>query len=278
LAGPQARAQFHTGPIAAGAGGAGRAAVDPSEASFLNPASLSFIKNYNLAAGYQASDHPLAGHRAEFSGMISDATENGMVPGSLAYSHRYTEPPLAASPYTEEDVAVAISRVVMPHIALGLGAHRQLYMPSVGSTSAQNNATLGALWAPSSVVGVAAVAYDILPVDPDPGMPDGSKQKPTYAVGLFAQPLPFLRLRADVVRPTEGLRNGRTNAMLGLESQFHPEFLFRLGAEWLETEDQTVLTAGLGWHGPRLSLEYAFQKDVRVDGGFRHLIDLWLPL
>lgn len=271
-----ARAQFQTGPIAAGYGGAGRASADAAESSFLNPAALSQIQKYNLAIGYQVGSHPADGQRTNYSGLIADGSPDRIVPGSLAFVHRFTEPSPSGGAYTEQDVAIAVSAFVLPRLSLGLGAHRQMYRPSTGEEGAQNNATLGALYAISQSFGIGAVAYDIVPVDV--AVPRSIRQMPIYALGMQWIASEFFRMRLDVVRPTEGPRNGRTNVMAGFETQFRPRFVFRGGGQWRETDDRMLVTTGFGIRGPRLSVEYAFEKDVRVAGGVRHMVDLWIPL
>ena len=272
-----AAAQFHVGPIASAMGGAGRAATEASESSFLNPAALSHISHYNVDVGYQHLDHPVEGQRTEYSALIADGNEDRVVPGSLSFVHRFTEPSPNGGAYTEQDFQAAISGFAGRQMSIGIAAHRQLYMPSVGEAGAQNNVTLGALWAVSPTVGIGLVASDLIPSDAR--VPQNVRQTPTYALGsqmILASAM--IHVRADLVHPTEGPHNGRNNLMLGLETKFRPDFVFRLGTQWDETEDKMLVSTGLGFHGPRLSVEYAFQKDVRVQGGIRQMIDLWLPL
>ena len=276
VAAGRAEAQFYTGPIASGAGGAGRAAADASESSYLNPASLSFIKDYNVSFAYASSDHPVDGARITYAGMLADGTAERLVPGSLSFVHRFTEYPDQSGAYTEQDYQASFSGMVARGLSLGASAHRQLYKPGRGSEATQDNATIGALWVPTTSLGLAAVGYDLIPSNV--GAPALVRQSPTYAVGINYLFSDLFRVRADVVRPTEGPRNGRNNVMAGFESQFRPDFIFRAGMQWRETEDKTMWTVGVGFHGPRLSFDYAFEKDLRVDVGFRHVIDMWLPL
>jgi hypothetical protein len=101
---------------------------------------------------------------------------------------------------------------------------------------------------------------------------------PTFALaGNFVYEKTF-RARLDLIRPDTNNSGRRTNVAAGIETFFAERLAFRTGCYWRETSDQTYISAGLGYLGPKLSIDYSFQQDVRNGYNYRHLIDLWLPL
>jgi hypothetical protein len=80
-----------------------------------------------------------------------------------------------------------------------------------------------------------------------------------------------------VARPLRDNPKNRTNAGVGLETILEQAIAFRTGVNWQETENKTLFAVGIGYRGPRLSIDYTFEKDTRVDEATRHLVDLWMP-
>jgi hypothetical protein len=277
-----ARAEFLTGPVAAAMGGAGRAAADPGESVLLNPASLPHLQFYTVASHFLAGWHSRAGNERGFALLISDGTPDTLFPGALSFSRRWTDFAQGAGSVMEQDLQLTVGGMIGRKVALGVSGRRRNWVPVEGLSGvygqeyAQNNADIGLLATPVKWLGIGLVASDIL--NTDENIPRGVRLVPTYGVGAHILMYENFRLRLDLVRPDVDNPDRRTNVMVGLESHFAEEGAFRLGAQWRETADQMWLSAGFGFLGPRLRVDYTFQKDVRVADGTRHLFDLWLPL
>lgn len=274
----EARAQFFTGPAASGAGGAGRAAVDLGESSFLNPAAVAFIQRYNVTGIYGISYHPAIGNVNEYAASIADGTSESLIPGALTYVRRHTDNPNGVGD-TQQDIQLSIAGTPIRKVAFGVAGHRMTDSVSTaigGNDYEQWNMHVGAIYVPVESVGIGVVAYDILP---GTSAPVGVHLVvPTFALGVNYVYQKIFRARLDFVRPDTNNDGRRINVMTGLETVFGEYFVLRLGSEWRETADQNYLTVGLGYKGPRLSFDYSFQKDVRTADNYRHLIDLWLAL
>lgn len=271
------QAQFFTGPAASAAGGAGIAAVDGGESSFLNPAGVAFIQHYNASVIAGVGKHPVEGDSNVMAASLADGTKDAMVPGALTYVRKRIDSPGGLSD-TQTDIAVTIAGFPHRKLSLGITGHRltnQLLSSSYGAEFTQYNMHLGAVFVPVTNIGVGIVAYDIAPGD---ATPRGIHVVPTYAVGINLLYEKFFRARFDVVRPDTNNPGRRNNVHLGLETFFQELIAFRVGGQWRETTDQGFFTAGLGYRGPKLSIDYSFQKDVRTGENGRHLIDLWLAL
>lgn len=259
-------------------GGAGRAAIDGGESSFLNPAALAHMREYYFAGHFEHGSHPREGDFNRYALQIADGTSS-IVNGSFSYYRQNIDLPAGASAGSrlDQDFQLAFGGVVIPNVALGASAH---YLSQSGQSrdDAQLNGNVGLIVSPTESFGIGVVGYDIAPVDRSSASPD-RRVIPTWAVGAnYAFP-EILKVRFDLVRPDiQSFSDRRINVMAGLESFFSTDFAFRLGSQWLETSNQLNLTAGIGFKGPRLSFDYTFQKDIREAGGVRHFVDLWMPL
>ena len=268
-------AQFMAGPIASGSGGAGRASIDPGEISFLNPAGVAHLQRYYASAGYASAEHPRDGNLTRYNVLLADGTLGISMPGAFSYVRRNIDKPGFSS--TEQDIALTLAGFSLNKLAMGVTAHR-LMSSTGGRDDNQDNATVGFIFNPKMWLGLAFVAYDILPTSDS--VPLAVREIPTFAVGAHVLFNEIFSVRCDVIRPDiqRGYDGRRNDVAVGLESFFRRDLAVQLGAQFRETADQTLMTTGFGYHGPKLSFDYSFQKDVRSATGTRHVVDLWMPL
>lgn len=271
-----AKSQVFTPTIAGAMGGAGRAAVDGGESAFLNPASIAHMREYFVGMHYQRGEHPREGDFSRYALQLTDGT-SALIPGGASIYRQKIDLPNGAGSRTDQDIQVGVAGFAIPKLAVGVSGH-YFTQSGQGRDDTQWNGGVGLIFSPTDDLGVGLVGYDIAPV-PSDALVD-RRLIPTFALGLHYVFSDLLRVRLDLVRPDiqPTFTDHRINVMGGLESFFATTFVFRLGMQALETADQMNLTAGFGYHGPRLSVDYSFQKDIRSAGGVRHLIDLWLPL
>jgi hypothetical protein len=273
LSGANAFSQIVNGTISAGAGDSGRAAVDPSESTLLNPASVAHLDRYYSSAHYGILTHPTEGDGDRLIFVLADGTPGNLASG--AFSYVKTHQKIGSFSWMAQDLQVSFGFFPINKFAIGASVHR--YMSSAREvTGNQDNGTLGFLFTPTNELGFALVGYDLL--NSSESIPMETRLKRTYAVAAHYLWQEKFRLRLDLVHPEVGNPKRRTDVMAGLESFFTDDFAFRLGAHWKETTDQMFLTTGVGFKGPRLSFDYSFQKDARASEGSRHMFDLWLPL
>jgi hypothetical protein len=270
-----AHAQFVTGAIAGAIGGAGRGAVDPGEVSYLNPASVAHLQQYYFSAHYHNGNYGVEGDRTNYGLLLADGMQGSVIPGAFSYTRKLIELPGVSA--TLQDFAVTLAGFPLRHVSLGVTGHRTMSSIPLREDT-QDNAHVGILVNPRPYLGLGLVVHDIL--NSTDSIPAVYRLNRTYSVGAHIMMTPTFRLRLDAAQPERqsGYEGRRTDVMGGLETFFNPEWTFRAGAQWKETLDQTNLTTGIGYRGPRLSFDYSFQKDVRSETGSRHLVDLWLPL
>lgn len=271
-AGSNAFSQIATGTTAAAMGGAGRAAVDAGENSWLNPAALTQARGYFFGAHGSIADHAITGNQKQYGLVAADNEADQLGAGSLSYIH--TNNSRSQGNLYTQDIQAAAAAQVLSNFSVGVAVHRLSQAVSVGTNQTQYNATLGVLWTPVTDLGFGLVGYDLIPQGHS--IPDDLRLIPTIAFGSDWIIKKFLQVRLDFSHPL-ALADGRTDVMAGLGTYFDQNFAFRFGTDWKETKNETWLTAGVGFTGPKLSVDYAFQKDIRQAEGHRHSIDLWMP-
>lgn len=274
-----ASAQFFTGPAASGAGGAGRAAIDSGESAFLNPASVGFLYRYYASAYFGLDQHEGGGGHNLWGASLADGSEGNLVSGALTYVRKHVDHSNQSND-TQQDLQVTVAGSPLPRFSIGVTGHRltnQLRAPSgVSADYEQFNAHIGLIYVPVTDFGVGFVAYDVVPVGDS--IPIGVRVVPTHALALNYLYEKVFRMRLDLVRPDMMNDGRRIDVMAGIEAFHQESFVLRVGGHWQETADRTYITAGFGYLGPRLSIDYSFQKEVRWGRNTRHLIDLWLTL
>ena len=278
---PTASAQVFTGPAASAAGGGGRAAVDPGETAFLNPASIAFLQKYNVSLFYGAAKHPREGEQNFMAASLADGTQDNIVSGALSYVRKRTDLSTAVGIVsdTQQDIQAALSGFALRKFAFGVAGHRltdQILSATAGSEYSQLNAHVGVIFVPIEMIGIGFVAYDVLPTSES--VAANYRLVPTHALAFNFLPAPQFRARLDFVRPDTMNPDRRINVNVGIETTFKEMLVLRLGSFWRETADQTYLTGGFAFQGPKLSFDYSYQTDNRSPDNARHLVDLWIVL
>jgi len=265
--------QITNGAISGGMGNAGRAAVDPGESAFVNPASVAHLTTYYSAVHYDFVNHSTEGDGNRLGLLLADGSEGNIVSGAFSYVKKNMEQ--ENSTWSGQDFQLTASGFVARPVAVGVSVHRWM-SGAEDVNSNQDNVNLGFLITPSNSIGIGVVGYDLL--NSDEAVPMIVRLKRTYALAGHILLMERFRFRLDLVHPETGNPGRRTEVMTGLESYFNEKFAFRLGGHWKETTDQMFVTTGIGFKGPRLSFDYSYQKDIRAGEGSRHMFDLWLPL
>lgn len=268
---------FRVGPISSALGGAGAASTDPTEAGWLNPATLVHVKQYHFAASSQQSHREYGDGYSDFGFMLADGGQDKIAAGSFSYVQRKT---LRGGPGAiaadQKDFQGSLATFI-PGSNISIGAtYRRLIHEQPGADVTQNTYSIGLLVPLGKAFGVGIVGRDLAGGAAD--APTEAQIIPSVAVGVHATLVDILQIRADIARSLRDNGLQRNDVRGGIESWFRPDFAFRLGGAWLENRDEMWMTAGLGFKGPRLSIGYAFEKEMRAGNGTRHTFDLWLPL
>jgi hypothetical protein len=268
----QASAQSFTGPAVSGTGGAGRAVIEGSESAILNPATLGYMDRYHMALPFSEGSHPTEGYSQTYGAILTDGSTDKMFPGALAYLR--SRDIRGGVESKRQDIHLALADRATKFLSIGVAGHYRTFEIVNSTKFNQTNMDLGALLTPLENVGLAVVAYNVL--SGSEGVPVAIRDVPTFAVGANYIYEETFSARVDAVRPDKFNPLHRTDLQAGLQMTFMESFAVRGGCNWKETADQTWLTGGLGYMGPRLSFNYAYQQELRESEGVRHIVDLWM--
>ncbi len=257
-------AQYFSGPKSNAMGGAGRAAGE-SEGHLLNPASLAHLKGYNLDGGYRYESHEDLGGTRDWSVNIADGSSESLFLGGFSYIN--SEQKLNGQITDIEDYVLSVGGFVIEGLSLGVQAQRWSRRPPSLSEQIIYQGSAGLLYTPLENFGMALVTYNFLD-EHEPQL------RPELALGLHYLYEPIFRARLDVSYPTKYNPNKKGIIMIGTETLFLSGFKPRFGAKFDDVAKKTILTAGVGWEGPKFAINYAFEKDVRTKDQHRQSFDL----
>lgn len=269
-----ATAQSFNGPQTSGMGGAGRAAVSPSESAFLNPASVPFFREYFATGFFAQGEHSQSGETQQYGALLSDGFPDRLFQGALGYVQTNSKPGVGTA--SSQDIYVAVGGFVYQNISFGLQAHRYLFKATGVAETTQYNGGAGLMYAYSKSLMFGVVASDILTAKDS--IPVVARLNKTFGAGVTYMYDKRFSVRFDAVRPTDQNPDNETDLMTGFETEAMEFLAFRSGFRWNQAvgPDRRVFTTGLGFKGPKLRADYGFEKDTKVAGGVRHSFDLWM--
>jgi hypothetical protein len=87
----------------------------------------------------------------------------------------------------------------------------------------------------------------------------------------------FVTFRFDVLQEQEQNPSRQLIERLGFESKVDEFALIRLGYRRDANRGESVFTAGAAFEGPRLKVDYAYEKNLVSPQGASHSVDLRIP-
>ncbi len=271
---PFTYAQYLSGPVSQSLGGAGLAANDEAEQLLLNPAVL--VHSHGAAVGYYYSDGYKGKneHDSFYGATATDNTEDVFISGGVAaFKRRRTFDNF--STLDEIDGQISFAKSLFRQISLG-ATIEYLQQDAVGGEKyTQVDATLGLLWNPLPVFAVGFVARNLAPTDTD--IPEPIRQRDELGVGIHYIALDFFRFRLDIIRPMQ--LNPEKDYIFkgGIESLVDAYLAIRIGVQNDGISDRHIYSAGFGFVGPRLKIDYSYVKNAEYSGGAMHSVDFRLP-
>ncbi len=270
------QAHFTAGSTSGSMGGTGRAGVEANESLFLNPAALAFLDRFYVGAGYQSGFLLKNIHRETYGAILTDNTPGLIFSGSLAYRrHRIRQEKTHV--FLEDEFKLGLAYGFSKRLSLGLAA---TWLKAKNKEDMkkieQNNGDMGLLFAIIPNWSLSLVGENLLSTDSD--IPVSLRRESLVSLGTQYVYELFLTLRYEALHPLKPENNQLFSHRLGLGFKLQSYFHLNLGCSLDEHSNQTWMTAGLAWRGPRLKLAYAFQNENRQNLGQRHLVDLWFDL
>jgi hypothetical protein len=274
-----ARAEFFKGPVSSALGGTGRAGLSSSEGAFLNPAVIPLIKNYEFIGFYRDGEIAEGQHRQGWAVGVVDNSEDVLFPGAAHYGKiRDT----GRSPAGVNGKGVngeiwhaAGAYLFHDRLSLGFSAYRLQYKSKGDRSYTQWSGSLGLVALVNDLISVAYV-YDNV-ARPGSETPLGLREDPKHSIGFFGRIADLMTVRADIQREVEFNPDGRMAYMVGIETITSEWFLARFGYRLDDLRNQRFATAGFGFNGPRLKVDYAFEKNIEGSSGALHSVDLRVP-
>jgi hypothetical protein len=268
-----AQAQVFQGPLAASMGGTGRAGIDSVEGAFLNPALISLVKNYEFDGYYRDGTLDPNQHRQAWGGGVVDNSSDVIFPAAFNYI-RLRDSGVASGPTNGELMHVAVAQTYKD-VAVGISGYRLDSRVDSDREYVQWNYTLGTLWRINPDMGVAYVLNNI--AKPGSDVPAGLRQDLQQGAGFFASVGGIARVRLDITRNEVNNVDKKMVYMVGCENELSSFGVFRVGYRRDDQLSQDYVTLGLGLQGPRLKLDYAFEKNLKGTDGALHSVDIRLP-
>ncbi len=256
---------YHTGTVARALGGAGVAALSSAESAFLNPAHLPYLRGYDVGA-FRSERHTRGvGSERDWALSLVDVTKGVMLPGAFTYVSRSYD--IQGYRSDQQDFALNLGDRITPNLSWGARVRYFRTVTQGRSDESLFNGGIGLLFAPMREFGIGLMADNIL---------DSHTQtlRPVTTIGAHYLYQDFFRIRADLAFPTKSNPDRKAIIMTGLEILPRPDIAFRFGGRIDDQIKQNFLTAGLGWDGPRLGIDYAFEKRLDASDDHAHSLDL----
>ena len=256
-------AQSETGAVTRATAGAGRAALEGSDSPKLNPASLVFLRGYLFTAistqSAESFNSDLGAQKRpskHFGLRLTDRLNSTSTPASFSYDQTRVEtngdfpaPPIENS----QDFQLGFASFVSSRVSLGMGfRYRDVLARDVRQT--QWNAILGSIWAPTPDLSFSYTLENPTALHSSK-LPAEARLRPQSAFGFNFNATPTLRLKADVLSD-ESHSWSKPTAAVGFESYMNKWLVLRFGIGRDFFHEQIRTGMGLGFVGPRFSLQY----------------------
>ncbi len=270
-----AEAQYFTGPVASGVGGAGVASTEVIETSFLNPAILPHAEEFTSGVFYRDGwDYGLF-PTTDLAINLVDNSKGILIPGSIGYVQRRRNFPQALGAVDEKFWHVAIGDFVAEHISMGLSVF-QLESATDTAHYQQLNGTLGMMWNPTPEFAIGLVFQNLTHAPAK--VPDEVALHTQSTLGFSFIASDFLRFRLDLAKQVRDNPKNKLDIKAGIETYLTGFLVFRLGWNSNQLLRIDQLSVGSSFVGPRFSLDYAYLNSQDDSGrGGMHSVDLSVP-
>ncbi|OFZ16314.1 MAG: hypothetical protein A2Z20_07630 [Bdellovibrionales bacterium RBG_16_40_8] len=267
-------AQYLTGPVASGLGGAGRAAVDEGELILLNPAAVVHATAFSSAIFYEDGYLDKNTHDRATGVNLVDNSEGLFISGGYTYiNRRRTFDQIATR--EENYHQVSLGKFVAKHFSVG-AAITYLDSNIIGGRSFdQLDYSLAVHYNPDPDTGFGLVVYNLAAHNKN--IQAEILNRNVISLGVHYMYMPQFRFRFDLSKQTEENPDKKFRYQMGLESHVSKFLTTRIGYDSNNLADRRAYTLGLCFDGPRLKADYFYSKNIDYNGGAMHGVDLRLP-
>ena len=249
-------AQSYNSSISAATGGTGRAAIEAGDVSFLNPAALIHLRGQYFFSSVATDEYAVS---------LSDNTGESAFPGAMAFVQKHRT--VAAGELNESDMTMSAAEFAVERFAMGLTAHYVEQRIKDGPTYHKMNGDLGFIYTPKPHIGLGLVVYNLFSDKNE--IPEELRAKTIVGAGFNYIYHTVWRARFDV--------DSESVAMAGVETYLNRYIITRIGYSDDFDDKRQLLTAGLGFKGPRFGINYAYEGNPQNSEDYRHSVDLAVP-
>jgi hypothetical protein len=267
-------AEIYNGPISAAMGGTGRAGIGSSEGAFVNPATIPLIKGYEFVGSYRDGYARDGQQRNGWMIGVVDNHEDVMFPGTIHYG-RTSDTGRGPGRVRGELVHAAGAYLINNYWSVGASVYRLSSKIDLYPGYTQWNGSIGTVYLLNENISLAYVLDNL--AKPGSDVPKPLREDMRQSVGFFGRVADVAVLRVDVARSEKLNPDKRLVYMLGFESATSEFMVFRAGYRLDDQHNQRFWTAGLGFNGPRLRIDYSFEKGFEESSGALHSVDMRLP-
>lgn len=265
-------AQASVGAVASSTAEAGRASVEATDAAYLNPAVIPYLKGYYFTTGYGSAKNSDSAKSAQFSFSLLDNLPDTVVPTAVAFTQSKND--FTSQETIGNDFRLAFANFIDKFWSGGLGIRYRDDRVN-NSKFNQTNMSFSTLYSPTSTWGFAVVLDNVLGESGD--SPEGIRLKPTTALGMNYIYKRLIRTRLDLVTSTNNSWD-RPLIEAGLEMFMNRWVIMRMGAQRNNEEAANAYSAGLGFVGPHFGIHYAYLMSPEQESLTRHALDLAVPI
>ena len=271
---PTLAVEAFRGPLSSSLGGTGLAGLAGIEGTLLNPAQVSLLKGYAIDGYYRDGYLAEGEHRQGWGIGAGDNGGDVMFPGVFHYA-RVRDTGRGPKPVSGELIHMAISEPVVTNLFFGVSGYQLRYSMIGFPQSTQWNFSTGLLWLATPEFGVAYVLNNI--AHPSSKVPLGLREELQQGIGLYGVIAEIAGVRFDLTRHEVNNPRKRLVYMTSFESMSGKFAIVRAGFRRDEQRDERYMTLGIGFNGPRVKFDYAFEKNLEGTAGALHSVDLRLP-
>jgi hypothetical protein len=196
-----------------------------------------------------------------------------LIPTSLGYSQT-SIPQATGGLIRSQDLRVALGERVSDRFGAGLAIHHKSDQTDYDSF-AQNNLVLAGVVSITENLSFGLVFDDFL--GNSSVIPEAQRLYSHTSTGISYNYKRVIRAKFDLISGTNNSFSKPT-AVGGVETFMNRWLVLRVGAgRNLETKSN-ILSAGLGFQGPKFGLHYAYFQSSEDENFARHTVDLAIPV
>lgn len=262
------------GAVSGATGGAGVAASDIGEQVLLNPAAIVHGGSFAMGYFYRGGSLGPSERNQNITVTIMDNSPDIMFSGGFLYSQE-TLSYLSTPDAKAKRLQVSMASFIFKQFSYGASAyHYEVDADGLGNFSTVKF-NFGLMWNPSPIFAMGFHAENM--GGKQGGLFQFYSPKDRVTLGMNYLFMPQFRFRADVSQQTEFNPDGKFDLRGGFESFIDAFLVLRVGYENAALLDRNFLTAGFGFTGPRVQIDYAYRADTGHSDGALHSVDFRLP-